>query len=152
MNGAIERIIAYPEKSSRGIELSEGFLMENLGLKGDFHAAGGDRQVSLLFAESREQLALQKSKGLCFLRFKENLSIRANMENSPGLEVFEPGILIEAGGALLEITGETKRCHEECELYRAGKTCLLTGSSLFARVVRGGTIRAGDSVTIKMPS
>ena len=148
MNGVIEKITAYPEKGSRGIELAEGQLIENLGLQGDFHATGGERQISLLFAESREQLAMQKVKGLCFLRFKENFSIRTQTGSLPRPDLPGPGMSIEAGEALLEITGETKRCHEECGLYQEGRKCPLAGASLFARVIKGGAIRMGDGVTI----
>jgi MOSC domain-containing protein YiiM len=48
----------------------------------------------------------------------------------------------------LEITGEAKRCHEECGLYRAGKTCPLAGKSLFAKVLKSGVIRAGDGIDV----
>ena len=149
MNGIIEKITAYPDKGSRGIELTEGSLMEDLGLRGDFHATGGERQISILFAESREQLAIQKAKGLCFLRFRENFNIRALQDSLPGSRLLGPGMRMEAGEALLEITGETKRCHEECGLYRDGKTCPLAGASLFARVVKGGVIHIGDRVTVE---
>jgi MOSC domain-containing protein YiiM len=139
-NAVLERIMAYPEKGAVGKELAKGLLIANLGLEGDFHARGGDRQISLLFAESRETM---KEEGLCFLRFRENLSIRGF-----ALPALTPGKRLAAGEALLEITGETKRCHEECVLYEEGKQCGLAGLNLFAKVLKGGVIRTGDKVEL----
>ena len=147
MNGIIEKITIYPEKGAAGTELAEARLIENLGLEGDFHATGGERQLSLLFAEDRKLLAEQEEEGkrsesgLCFSRFRENISIRFH-----GSDPLRPGMRLETGAALLEITGETKRCHEECSLFQAGKPCLLAGRSLFAKVLKSGIIRIGNSV------
>jgi cyclic pyranopterin phosphate synthase len=141
MSGTTEKIKAYPAKGKAGKELAEARLIENLGLEGDFHATGGERQVSLLFAESRDALTEQKEKSMCFSRFKENLSIRGMAPNE-----LRPGARLLLGEAILEITAEPKRCHAECALYKAGTPCLLAGRSLFARVLRGGVVRAGSIV------
>ena len=150
MNGTIETIKVYSAKGMPGKEVSEAMLKENFGLEGDFHAQGGDRQLSLLCAETRDLMTQQKEKGLCFSRFKENITIR-------GLcGTLRSGVRLEAGeeadaenSVVLEITGETKSCHNECPLYEAGKQCPLSGMSLFVKVIKGGIIRAGDQVTVK---
>jgi len=139
MGGIIERIRTYSEKGAEGKDLTEGRLIENLGLEGDFHAKGGERQISLLFSEDSGQTIVIKEKGLCFLRFKENIAIR-------GIERVDPGMRLAAGEAVLEITGETKHCHAECSLFEAGKRCSLAGQSLFAKVVKSGIIRPGDKI------
>jgi hypothetical protein len=154
MSGIIESIKAYSAKAEQGIALAEARLVENSGMEGDFHATGGQRQLSLLCAEIREKISAEAWKvpekkadqavstgansGLCFSRFKENITIR-------GLppQALRPGLRLAAGEAILEITGETKHCHEECSLYEAGKLCPLAGKSLFARVVKSGVIRIG---------
>lgn len=140
MGGTIERIRAYAEKGAAGNDLSEGRLIANLGLEGDFHAKGGERQISLLFSESRAQMS-GANEGLCFRRFKENIAIR-------GIERIDPGTRLAAGDAVLEITGETKHCHAECSLFEAGKRCSLAGQSLFAKVMKSGIIRAGDKIDV----
>jgi cyclic pyranopterin phosphate synthase len=142
MNGIIETIKVYSAKGTPGKELSEARLNENLGLEGDFHAQGGDRQVSLLCAETKDLLIRQKEKGLCFSRFKENITIRGI-----DCDMLLSGARLEAG-AVLEITGETKGCYEECSLYETGKRCALSGMSLFAKVIKGGIIRVGDKIAI----
>ena len=143
MNGIIEKIKAYPARGEAGRELSEAYLVENSGLKGDFYATGGERQISLLIAEIKELMDQQKEKGLCFSRFKENITIRGIEAN-----VLQKGVRLYAGEAELEITGETKQCYQECPLFEAGKTCLLAGMSLFAKVKKSGVIRAGERISL----
>ena len=147
MYGTVERIMVYPAKGEAGRELDEGRFVENLGLEGDFHAKGGERQISLLFAESREQETASKERGLCFSRFSENITIRGL--SSPALT---PGTRLSAGEAVLEISGVTKHCHEECALYEAGKRCSFAGLNLFAKVLKSGVIRVGERIESLTPS
>ena len=141
MNGTIVRIKIYPVKGEAGREVPEARLIENLGLEGDRHAKGGERQISLLCTES--VAPNQNEQGLCFSRFKENLSI-TSLEPA----AIKPGARLQAGEAVLQITGETKHCHEECGLYEAGKLCSLAGLNLFAKVAQSGVIRVGDVVAV----
>ena len=150
MKGIIERIKVYTIKGDAGKEMPEARLIENLGLEGDRHAKGGERQISLLLSECREQITNEKETGLCLARFKENINIRFL---DPA--AIKPGIHLEIGEAeqkvVLEITGEIKRCFNECALYQAGKPCPLAGQNLFAKVLKGGVIRVGDGVTLINP-
>ena len=145
MNSIIECIRIYQVKGNTGIEKDEAHLIKNLGIDGDLHAIGGDRQISILAAETREKIAESKEKGLCFSRFKENFTIH-------GIDprTLKPEVQLSAGDAIIEITGETKRCHKECSLYEAGKNCPLTGMSLFAKVIKSGIIRKNDQAVIIM--
>jgi len=144
MIGIIERIKVYSAKGEKGRFLSGARLIENLGLEGDYNAKGGERQISLLLMEIYGLLAAQEETGLCFSRFKENISIRGIAP-----EALKPGVRLEAGETELEISGETKSCHEECALYKAGETCPLAGLSLFAKVVKSGVIHVGDGVELR---
>ena len=144
MEGIIEGIKVYSAKGENGKSQSEGRLIENLGLEGDFHATGGERQISLLFTGNSNKTDVLKEKGLCHTRFKENISIHGLAPDA-----VLPGARLESGEAVLEITGETKHCHEECVLFESGKTCSLAGQNLFAKVLKSGVIRAGDRVLYK---
>ena len=146
MSGVIERIRAYATKGDAGLELAEARLIANSGLEGDFHASGGERQISLLVSDHSQAAGLaaqsgQKEKGLCLARFKENISIVGIAPRA-----LRPGACFCMGDAVLEITGETKHCHEECALFQAGKACHLAGQSLFAKVVKSGIIHKGDRI------
>jgi len=138
MEGSIKRLRIFPEKGSSGLELAEGRLIENIGLEGDYHAKGGERQISLLFAETE-----QNGQGLCFNKFKENINISFVKPVA-----VKAGTRLETGETVLEITGEIKHCYKECHLYVSGKLCSLIGPCLFAKVLKSGTIRVGDRVYI----
>jgi len=146
MTGTIEKIKLYPAKGQAGRELSEGRLVKDFGLEGDYHATGGERQLSLLFVDSlppstsSEKAEAVREKGMCLSRFKENIAIR-------GLERAVAGTQLASGEAVLEITGEIKHCHEGCVLHEEGKTCSLAALNLFAKVLKSGLIRTGDRIT-----
>ena len=146
MDGTVEKIRAYPAKGEAGKELNEGKFIENIGLEGDFHAKGGDRQISLYFYDPFDIVdgTLTKNKTpLCHSRFNENITICGT-----DASIIQSGMILSSGDVVLEITDETKRCHEECELFKAGETCSLAGLNLFARVVKGGIIQVGDKVKL----
>ena len=143
MHGIVERIRAFPAKGKVGRDLIEGRFIKNSGLEGDYHADGGDMQISLFLAESRERIDDSEQKGLCFSRFKENITIRGL--SPPDLK---PGKRLSTEDVILEISSVTKHCHEECELFEAGKSCSFTGLNLFAKVTKSGFIRTGERVDL----
>ena len=144
MTGIIEKIMIYPAKGGEGKELREARLIENFGFEGDFHA-GSERQLSLLSAESREELKrftmAHNETGLCFSRFRENITVSGISPNAP-----RPGMYLAAGEAVIEISADSKRCHDECPVYKKGLQCPLAGKNLFAKVIKSGIIRIGDNI------
>ena len=141
MKGKIVRIMVYPAKGEKGIQAEIVQLKKDLGIEGDFHSTGGDKQISLLSIESRNWIDNAAEKGLCFSRFKENITTEGIT-----LENLRAGHKLMARKTMLEITGESKHCHEECPLFRKGDLCHLSGQSLFAKVIHSGTLRVGDEV------
>ena len=139
--GVITRLIRYSVKEHGGELLESAFFRAGTGMDGDFHAVGGERQISLLSAESREWMAASSEQGLCFSRFKENLTVRGI-----ALEKIKAGNRLAVGEVILEISGILKHCHEECPLFSTGSICRLAGQSLFAKVVTGGEVRVGMRV------
>jgi len=142
-NGA--RVVAVcisEKKGTRKREISLGVLLENAGLIGDAHSCRESiRQVSLLASESIQKM---KEKGLVTDPglFAENII-------TSGLDLlgFEPGTWISIGKtAVLEITQIGKECHRHCEVYRRIGDCIMPREGVFARVVRGGTVRKGDRI------
>lgn len=144
MYGTIKKIIVYPEKGVSGRELAEAQLIAGKGIEGDFHARGGERQLSLVLAETWEKITAQTVQGLCFSRFKENICISGI---DPGL--LRPGKQLGIGEVIIELTGESKHCHEECSLFKAGERCPLAGMNLFAKVIKSGIITKNDNVVLK---
>jgi len=140
----IAGLTRYRKKGEAGEPLREMNLLEGLGVEGDFHQ-GGEKQVSLLSAEARQWIDAQTEqakKGLCFVRFRENILIEGLPED------LESGSLLRAGDAVLRISERGKRCHGECSLFSKGLPCRLSASAVFATVERGGIIRITDVISI----
>ncbi|MGD2175139.1 MAG: hypothetical protein PVJ27_07030, partial [Candidatus Brocadiaceae bacterium] len=80
--------------------------------------------------------------------FAENLLVS---DLSPG--DFRPGTRLRIsgdspGGALLEVTRIGKECHEDCAIRRQVGDCVMPREGIFARVVEGGPVRAGDVIAV----
>jgi MOSC domain-containing protein YiiM len=50
--------------------------------------------------------------------------------------------------ALVEITQIGKECHTKCAIYYQAGDCIMPREGVFAKVLREGTIRRGDSIQI----
>ena len=144
MSGTIISINVSPTKSVRKKPVGEGRLVEDFGLEGDAHAGPGIRQVSLLALESIEKmrrLGLEVGPG----DFAENLT-------TSGLDLLAlpVGTILEVGeGILLEITRHGKTCHTRCAIFRQVGHCVMPEEGVFARVVKGGKIKAGDNINVR---
>ena len=144
-SGTIVKLTRYAAKGAPGEIVESAQFIDSLGMEGDYHATGGQRQVSLLSLEDRLWMDAQAEPGLCFGRYRENILF----DNIPPA-VLAPGVRITTGKAVLEISDIGKHCFEACYLYRNGQSCVLAGRGLFAKVIRGGIVRKGDGVEINI--
>ena len=142
MAAKIKALARYRKKGGPEEPLQQARLLAGLGMESNFHQ-GGDRQLCLLTAEIRDWMSLQTQEGICFARLKENILI----EGMPSTSLL-PGVKICMGEAVLQISEARKRCHTGCSLRAQGMQCRLPESAVFAVVLQGGIVRAGDSVSI----
>jgi MOSC domain-containing protein YiiM len=132
------------KKGTKKQAVAEGLLKEDYGLVGDAHAGYlPERQVSLLAIESIDkmrELGLSLSPG----DFAENITIEGmDLCHLPiGTRIFVGSEVV------LEITQVGKECHTACAIRRQVGQCIMPEEGVFARVVRGGSVRPGDSVSI----
>jgi len=124
---------------------AEGILREDYGLVGDAHAdCCTHRQVSLLGMESIDRIkeeTFEVSPG----DFAENLTTR-------GVELVSLPIgtkIFVGKDILLEVTQIGKKCHSGCAIYREIGKCIMPREGIFARVIHGGRVRAGDDIRIE---
>ena len=139
----IIRLTRYKVKGIPGETLESVRLLEGQGMEEDFHAKGGDNQLSLLCMETSQWMDGQVEKGLCFGRYKENILLDGIASAD-----LVPGIRLKAGEAFLEISDTHKECFKECTLFSSGQNCLLAGRSLFAKVIRSGIVKTGDLIEV----
>jgi MOSC domain-containing protein YiiM len=121
--------------------VGEGRLVENHGLEGDAHAGPWHRQVSLLGMESYAKMEAKGAAGLVPGIFAENLT-------TEGIDLasLPVGTRLEVGGAILEVTQIGKECHGGCEIRSLVGDCVMPREGIFARVIRGGTVKPGDPI------
>ena len=138
------RILAVSISSQKGQpkeNVHEAMLIEDWGLEGDAHAGKWNRQVSLLAFEAIQrmrELGAEVEPG----DFGENLTLEGF--DLKGVRV---GDLLAAGDAILEVTQIGKECHTHCAIYEQVGECVMPVEGIFARVVKGGKLKAGMGIT-----
>jgi MOSC domain-containing protein YiiM len=140
--GKIVAICTSERKGTAKKVIYSGLLVENHGLENDAHAGDWHRQVSLLALERIEAF---RSRGAIapFGCFGENLVVR-------GIDfpAFPLGTRFTCGNALLELTQIGKECHTRCQIFYSMGECIMPSQGVFAKVLRGGIIRAGDELSV----
>lgn len=131
------------EKGTVKTPVDEAVFIENYGIEGDAHAGDWHRQVSLLADESIEKV---RQTGLVTLspgRFAENLT-------TVGIELhtLPIGQQMRIGEVVLEVTQIGKECHHGCEIKQLVGDCVMPREGIFAKVVKGGTVKAGEVVEL----
>ncbi len=132
------------EKGTRKEPVAECILREDYGLISDAHAdCCTHRQVSLLAIES-----INKMRSLDFDvgpgDFAENLT-------TEGIDLVSlpVGTRTSIGEkVILEITQIGKECHTGCAILRQTGKCIMPKEGVFAKVIRGGLVKAGDQIKV----
>lgn len=112
------------------------------GVKNDAHAGKWHRQVSLLAKESNEKFALAAKRKIAYGEFAENIT-------TEGIVLYKtiPGDRLIIGETELEITQIGKKCHgDNCAIFREIGSCVMPKEGIFAKVIKGGFIKAGDKL------
>ena len=122
---------------------SSGTLIKDGGLKGDAHAADGHRQLSLLAAESIDEMTALGVEGLVPGIFAENITTRGIV-----LHTLPVGTRLRIGKCLVEITQIGKQCHSGCDIFKKVGKCVMPTQGVFARVLEGGELAPGDEIEI----
>ena len=142
MSARLISVNTNASREFRKLPRAEGRLIEDFGLEGDRHAGRPERQVSILNAETVTELAeagMPVKPGV----LGENITVE-------GVAVMQlpDGTRIKIGEAELEITGDRPACRELLEVHTNALKALVGRTGKMARVVRGGTVRPGDTVEV----
>ncbi len=125
--------------------IPEGIFIQDFGLRADAHASNDThRQVSLLATESIDKM---RNRGFNVSPgdFAENLT-------TEGIELFTlpVGTRMTVGTeVILEISQIGKECHTKCAIFHKMGECIMPLEGVFARVIRGGTIKAEDNLALE---
>jgi MOSC domain-containing protein YiiM len=142
MKGTIIAVCTSRNKGERKTNVGKANLLPGLGLEGDAHAGFAHRQVSLLALESIEKM---RDKGLDVNPgdFAENLTTQGI-----DLVALPIGTKLKAGETLLEVSQIGKECHTRCAIYYQAGDCVMPKEGIFAIVLEGGVIAAGDAIEV----
>lgn len=143
--------MAYVEavciSSKKGVvkkEEQEVTLRADYGIEMDAHAGPWHRQISLLAGESIDQVK-EAMPSLKNGAFAENIITRGI-----DLTAVAIGDRLQLGTkAVIEITQIGKECHNNgCAIKKLTGDCIMPREGLFAKVISGGNIKAGDIVKV----
>lgn len=138
-------VIAVCISEKKGVQkrnVGSARFIEDWGIENDAHAGKWHRQVSLL---SHDQVEEFRARGAVVEdgAFGENLVVSGfDFKNLP------VGTKFRCNDVLLEMTQIGKQCHAHCEIYKVMGDCIMPREGVFARVLHGGTISVGDTLSI----
>lgn len=138
-------VIAVCISEKKGVQkknLGSARFIEDWGIENDAHAGKWHRQVSLLSHDRVEEF---RARGAVVDdgAFGENLVVSGfDFKNLP------VGTKFRCNDVLLEMTQIGKQCHAHCEIYKVMGDCIMPREGVFARVLHGGTISVGDTLSI----
>ena len=140
--GEIKAICMSEKKGTNKRPVEEALFITEHGLKGDAHAGDWHRQVSFLALEEIEDFR-RRGGAVEFGDFGENI-----VAEGIAFHQLPAGTRLKAGEVFFEITQIGKKCHSHCEIFRQVGDCLMPRKGVFGRVLHGGRLKAGDTLTI----
>ena len=143
IRGTIKAVCTSPKKGTEKTSVHSACFKAGWGIEGDAHAGEWHRQVSLLSYQKVlefNMLGAAVSDGA----FGENLLVDGI--DCASLPV---GSILRCGDVVFQVTQIGKECHQACAIRQRVGTCIMPHRGIFARVLAGGVIREGDTITVE---
>lgn len=145
IRGRIRAVCTSPAKGTEKRPVPEAVLVKDYGIEGDAHAGKWHRQVSLLAYDRVEEFNARGAQ-VVDGDFGENLLVEGiDFRRLP------VGTRFHCGTAVLRLTQIGKECHKGCAIRQRVGDCIMPREGVFAEVLQGGTVRAGDIMTVELP-
>ena len=144
--GKLIEICISEKRGTQKVPVKNATLVAGYGIEGDAHAGNWHRQVSLLGLEEIEAFR-ERGADVDFGAFGENLIVEGY-----ALRSLPVGTRFRIGEALLEMTQIGKECHTHCAIYHQVGDCIMPREGVFAEVLEGGRIAAGDEIEMIPPA
>ena len=113
------------------------------GVEGDAHSGSWHRQVSLLAQESIDKFSEEANRQIAYGEFAENITTEGAL-----LYEMRPFDLLYNDAVRLEVTQIGKKCHgSNCNIFKEVGNCVMPKEGIFARVLSGGGLSPGDTLT-----
>ena len=145
LTGVVRAICISPRRGTEKRPVEEGHFQAGYGIREDAHGGDWHRQVSLLSYDKVKEFN-EQGAGVEDGAFGENLVVEGiDFRSLP------VGSRFLAGEVELEMTQIGKECHSHCAIYHRVGHCIMPHEGVFARVLKGGVIRPGDRMTVRLP-
>lgn len=148
--GKIISINTSKIKGTAKLSVESALLLEGKGVEGDAHCGLDEiKQVSLLAMESitkQKECAKIKNSGIALKPgdFAENITTQGI-----DLKNLKVGDTIKTcSGVILEVSKIGKECRKYCAIYYKTGDCIMPREGIFAKVIKGGTIRTTDEIEV----
>ena len=140
--GNVIAVCTSEQKGTQKKNVGSAKFIEDWGIENDAHAGHWHRQVSLLSHDRVEEFrarGAQVEDGA----FGENLVVAGY-----DFKAMPIGTKFKCNDVLLELTQVGKQCHAHCEIYNVMGDCIMPREGVFTKVLHGGTISVGDTLTV----
>ena len=140
--GVVKAVCTSEKKGVEKHSVPEGHFLKDFGIEGDAHAGKWHRQVSLLSYDKIEEFR-KKGAQVANGAFGENLVVEGI-----DFKTLPIGTIFQCNDVILELTQIGKECHHGCEIFQKMGDCIMPREGVFAKVIKGGVIEAGDILKI----
>jgi MOSC domain-containing protein YiiM len=143
LKGKILAVCCRKVKKEKKIPIKEGLIIKDWGLEGDAHAGKYHKQISLLSLDSMNKMRDQ-GVTINFGELYENLDVE-------GLILYKLplGTKLKVGeDILLEMTQIGKKDSYFLEIDGKRISSIMTKEGVFARVLKGGKVKAGNGIEV----
>lgn len=140
--GTVIAVCTSPAKGTQKSRIEEGTFIEDFGLEGDAHAGKWHRQISLLSYDKIEAFRARGAE-VDDGAFGENLVVKGI-----DFRTLPVGTRLKCNDVLLEMTQIGKECHRGCRIFQKMGECIMPKEGVFAKVLKGGKIKAGDEMFV----
>lgn len=141
--GKVIAVCTSPAKGTQKKDVGEGIFIEDFGIRGDAHAGKWHRQVSLLSYDKIQEFR-DRGAEVDSGAFGENLVVRGIDFSS-----LPVGTRLRCNEVVLEMTQIGKECHHGCAIFQKMGDCIMPREGVFAKVIHGGKIKAGDEMKVE---
>ena len=140
--GNVIAVCTSPAKGTQKTNVGSARFQEDWGIVGDAHAGKWHRQVSLL---SWDKIEAFRARGAQVRDgdFGENLVV-----SGIDFRALPIGTKFQCNDVVLELTQIGKECHHGCQIFQKMGECIMPREGVFTRVLHGGTISVGDTLTV----
>lgn len=144
VTGVVLAVCTGGDRQNPKKQVSSALAIEDFGLEGDIHAGLDHKQISLLSLSSLEK---NRKEGyeLNYGDLFENIVF----EGLEGLFKYPVGTIIKIGTEVILSITQIGKDHDVDIMVRGQKVrSILPKEGIFTRVVKGGTIKAGDIIEV----